>query len=232
MSSRTIRNPDEMDRLLISIQDLPLPARVRDCLARLRLDRVGDMVRLPPEAFLEQKNFGRSSLRVLIRTLARLGLGLGMKVEGWPPSDLSALSLERRHATREAVRRVFIPQDAGTLEGELRQLAAPSGSPRNVSVVVRYLGWDGGGGTTLEAVGREHRISRQRVLQIVKRVRRQYQRVQVLPPLLERCMIAATPRLAERAHAIEERLHRRGETSSPFRVEGLLTAVGKGRCRG
>ena len=29
MSSRTIRNPDEMDRLLISIQDLPLPARVR-----------------------------------------------------------------------------------------------------------------------------------------------------------------------------------------------------------
>src|SRR5216110_3218795 len=133
MSSRTIRNLDEMDRLLISIQDLPLPARVRDCLARLRLDRVGHVVRLPPEAFLEQKNFGRSSLRVLIRTLTRLGLGLGMKVEGWPPSDLSALSLERRHATREAVRRVFIPQEAGTLEGELRQLAAPSGSPRNVS---------------------------------------------------------------------------------------------------
>jgi hypothetical protein len=214
-----------MDRLLIRLKELPLPARVRGCLERLGLERLGDLVGLPPEALLEQKNFGRSSLRILTRMLARLGLGLGMIVEGWPPADVIALSRERSHSTSEAVRRIFIPRNGGKLEDELRQLAAPAGSHRNVSIVVRHLGWDGRGGATLETVGREHRISRQRALQIVKRVRRQYQGVHVLPPRLDSCLLAATPRLAERADAVEDRLYRAGETNSPFRVEGLLAAA-------
>jgi hypothetical protein len=213
------------DRLLIRLQDLPLPARVRGCLARLGVERVGDLVRLPPEALIEQRNFGQTSLRVLTRILARLGLGLGMTVEGWPPPDVIALSRERRDSTGEAVRRIFIPRDGGKLEDELWQLAAPAGSNRNMSIVVRHLGWDGRGGATLEAVGREHRISRQRALHFVKRVRRQYQGVHVVPPRLEGCLLAATPRLAEKADAVEDRLHRAGETNSRFRLEGLLTAA-------
>jgi hypothetical protein len=189
------------------------------------VERVGDLVRLPPEALIEQRNFGQTSLRVLTRILARLGLGLGMTVEGWPPPDVIALSRERRDSTGEAVRRIFIPRDAGKLEDELWQLAAPAGSNRNMSIVVRHLGWDGRGGATLEAVGREHRISRQRALHFVKRVRRQYQGVHVVPPRLEGCLLAATPRLAEKADAVEDRLHRAGETNSRFRLEGLLTAA-------
>jgi hypothetical protein len=221
-----IRKEDGLsDRLLIRLQDLPLPARVHECLARLGLERLGDLVSLSPETLLEQRNFGHTSLRALNRVLARLGLALGMSVEGWPPSNLTALSRERAQATGEAVRRVFIPRDEGRLEDELRQLAGPAGSLRNVSVVVRHLGWDGRGGATLESVGREHRISRQRALQIVKRVRRQYQRANVLPPHLERCLIAATPRIAEKADVVEERLQRAGETNSRFRLEGLVTAA-------
>jgi len=213
------------DRLLIRLQDLPLSARVRGCLTRLGVERVGDLVRLPPEVLIEQRNFGQTSLRVLIRILAQLGLVLGMTVEGWPPPDVIALSRERRDATGEAVRRIFIPRDGGKLEDELWQLAAPAGSNRNMSIVVRHLGWDGRGGATLEAVGREHRISRQRALHFVKRVRRQYQGVHVVPPRLEGCLLAATPRLAEKADAVEDRLHRAGETDSRFRLEGLLTAA-------
>jgi len=214
-----------MDRLLIRLRDLPLPARVRGCFERLGLERLGDLVGLTPETLLRQRNFGQSSLRILMRMLARLGLGLGMIVEGWPPSDVIALSRERHHSTDEAVRRIFIPRDGGVVEDELRQLAAPAGSHRNVSIVIRHLGWDGRGGATLETVGREHRISRQRALQIVKRVRRQYQGIHVVPPRLQDCLRSATPRLAERADAVEDRLHRAGDTSSPFRVEGLLSAA-------
>lgn len=213
------------DRLLIRLQDLPLPGRVRGCFARLRLERLGDLVGLPSEALLEQRNFGQSSLRVLTRLLARIGLELGTTVEGWPPPDVVALSHERRDFTDEAVRRIFIPREGGKLEDELRQLAAPAGSPRNVSIVVRHLGWDGRGGDTLETVGREHRISRQRALQIVKRVRRQYRGIRLVPPRLDACLLAATPRLAEKAEVVEDRLHRAGETASPFRIEGLLAAA-------
>ena len=214
-----------IDRLLIRLQDLPLPARVRGCLARLGLERVGDLVRLSSETLLEQRGFGQGSLRALTRIMARLRLELGTPVDGWPPPNLYSLSSERHRFIEMELRRIFIPRDGGRLEDELRQLAAPAGSPRNLSVVVRYLGWDGRGGATLEAVGREHRISRQRALQIVKRVRRQYQRALVVPPRLKRCLLAATPRLAENAGDVEERLYRAQETNSRFRLEGILTAA-------
>src|SRR5467141_856182 len=104
MSSRMVqayRDPaggSPPDCLLIRLQDLPLPARVRGCLEKLGLERLGDLVGLPAEALLEQRNFGQSSLRMLTRILCRLGLGLSMTVEGWPPPDVTALSRERRHA--------------------------------------------------------------------------------------------------------------------------------------
>ncbi len=91
--------------------------------------------------------------------------------------------------------------------------------------MVRHLGWDGLGGATLEAVGREHRISRQRALAIVLRVRRRYQRVQVRPPRLEACLRLATPVWVEHASKAEGRLRQSGETASPFRLEGLRTAA-------
>jgi hypothetical protein len=213
-----------LDRLLIPVRDLPLPTRVARCLARLSLERVGDLIRLSPETLLNQPHFGRGSLEVLARVLARLGLGLGAPVEGWPPSDPIALAHERHVEMERELRKLFIPRDTGTLEDELRQLAAPAGSMRNASIVVRHLGWDGRGGATLEAVGREHRISRQRAMALVVRVRRQYLHVRFNPLRLRTCLRLVTPALAEPATAAEDRLYRSGETSGRFRLEGLVTA--------
>lgn len=216
---------ENLDRLLVPVRDLPLPTRVGRCLARLGVERVGDLISLSPEALLRQPRFGRGSLDVLGRVLARLGVGLGERPQGWPPHDAVSLAEDRRAEIQEELRKVFIPRDAKTLEEELRQLAAPAGSPRNASIVVRHLGWDGRGGATLESVGREHRISRQRTLAIVARVRRQYARVRFQPPRLGACMRLATPVLAEPASAVEDRLHRSGETRAPFRLEGLVRAA-------
>jgi len=212
-------------RLSIRLRDLLLPSRVRACAEKLGMERVGDLVQVPTDTLLAQQNFGHRSLRVLKRILSRLGLGLGLRVEGWPPANLSVLSRQSSDSARNALRRMLIPQGGGTLEDELRQLTAPAGSPRNMSIAAQCLGWDGGGGVTLAVVGRLRRISRQRASQIVKRVRRQYQHASILPPRLERCLRAATPRLAEGAGVIEDRLHRAGETRRRFRLEGLLTAV-------
>jgi hypothetical protein len=194
-------------------------------MARLGVAHVGDLVQVSPEALLRQGNFGRGSLRALARTLARIGFGLGQGVEGWPPADLPALLERRRESINNEVQRILIPRSGGRLEDELRQLSAPAGSPRNMAIVARCLGWDGRGGVTMEEAGREFQLSRQRVSQIVKRMRRQYQHSRILPPHLERCLRAATPRLAEDAVAVEDRLYQAGETRSRFRLEGLLTAA-------
>ena len=103
--------------------------------------------------------------------------------------------------------RVIVPRASKCLEEELRQIAAPAGTRRNVRIVLRYLGWDRKGGATLGEIAREHQISRQRVLNIVNRVRRQYQHAWVRPPRLKRCLRAATPHLVDRAEDVESRLH-------------------------
>lgn len=221
----TTAGDEVIGRLLIPLCDLLLPSRVRACAEKLGLERVGDLIQVPADTFLVQRNFGHRSLRTLNRMLTRLGLSLGLGVEGWPPADLSVLSRQSSDSIRNALRKILFPQGARTLEGELRQLAAPAGSQRNMSIAAQCLGWDGGGGVTLSVVGRLRRISRQRASQIVKRVRRQYQHASILPLRLERCLRAATPRLAEPAAAVEDRLHRTGETRSRFRLEGLLSAV-------
>jgi DNA-directed RNA polymerase subunit alpha len=35
---------------------------------------------------LRTKNFGRKSLNEIKEILSEMGLGLGMKIEGWPPA--------------------------------------------------------------------------------------------------------------------------------------------------
>jgi hypothetical protein len=206
-----------ISRLLIRVRDLPLPSRARVCAEKLGLVRVGDLVQTSPGTFLIQPNFGQRSLQALNSSLAMLGLRLGLRVDGWPPANLRVLARQRRESVSNALQRMFIPRSDGTLEDELRQLTAPAGSPRNMFIAARCLGWDGEGGVTLEKAGREHRISKQRASQIVKRVRRQYRHPRIAPPHLVRCLRAATPRLAEEADAIEDRLHRVGETRTPLR---------------
>ena len=214
-----------MPRLLIPLADLPLPSRVRRCMARLGLAHVGDVVALSRSTLLAQPSFGLTSLQALTGVLAKLGLNLEMAPEGWPPADFDELCRAHRESICESVTRVIVPRESASLEDELRQLAAPAGTPRNVRIVLRYFGWDGRERSTLEAIARHHQISKQRVLNIVNRVRRPYKQAQVRPPRLERCLREATPNLVDRAGEVEARLDRTGETDSLFRLEGLLAAA-------
>lgn len=214
-----------MPRLLIPLADLPLPSRVRKCMGKLGLAHVGDVVALSRSTLLAQPSFGRTSLQALTGVLAKLGLNLEMTPEGWPPANFDELYQVHRESICESVTRVIVPHESDSLEDELRQLAAPAGTPRNVRIVLRYFGWDGRERFTLEDIARQHQISKQRVLNIVNRVRRPYKQAQVRPPRLERCLREATPNLVDRAGEVEARLHRTGETDSPFRLEGLLAAT-------
>ncbi|MBN2205287.1 MAG: hypothetical protein JW767_09720 [Thermoleophilia bacterium] len=64
-----------------------------------------------------------------------------------------------------------MPSPLPTLEQELLSLARSVASERDAGIAVRHWGWDGGGGATLEAAGREAGgLSRERVRQLCRRV--------------------------------------------------------------
>lgn len=115
------------------------------------------------------------------------------------------------------------------LEGELRALVCAA-SIQRVGPVLKYLGWDGRGGSTLQKAADESGITRERVRQLAAKVAR---RVAHKPftPALDR-ILATLSDSSVLAEDIEERWRRDGLTAGYFRAEGVVSAASlvKGEC--
>ena len=76
------------DYLFRPAEDLELSVRSANCLKNARIRYIGDLVTKSEQEMLRTKNFGRKSLNEIKEILKPMGLGLGMEIEGWPPSNL------------------------------------------------------------------------------------------------------------------------------------------------
>lgn len=69
------------------IDHLDLSVRSMNCLKSDDIFRVGDLVQRSEQEMLRTPNFGRKSLTEIKEVLENMGLGLGMKLESWPPEE-------------------------------------------------------------------------------------------------------------------------------------------------
>ncbi len=76
------------DFLFRPAEDLELSVRSANCLKNARIRYIGDLVTKSEQEMLRTKNFGRKSLNEIKEILKPMNLGLGMEIEGWPPSNL------------------------------------------------------------------------------------------------------------------------------------------------
>jgi len=77
--------PQLNDNLFRSVDDLELSVRSANCLKNANIRYIGELVTRSEAEMLKTKNFGRKSLNEIKEILSEMGLGLGMKIEGWPP---------------------------------------------------------------------------------------------------------------------------------------------------
>lgn len=81
----------EMERLnenlFRSVDELELSVRSANCLKHADIKLIGDLVQKTESEILATKNFGRKSLNEIKEILGEMGLGLGMKLENWPPQQ-------------------------------------------------------------------------------------------------------------------------------------------------
>lgn len=70
------------------VDDLELTVRAANCLKAENIYYIGDLVQRFESELLKTPNLGKKSLTEIKAVLAQRGLGLGMKVEKWPPPDL------------------------------------------------------------------------------------------------------------------------------------------------
>lgn len=73
------------DNLFRSVDDLELSVRSANCLKNANIRYIGELVVRSEAEMLKTKNFGRKSLNEIKEILTEMGLGLGLKIEGWPP---------------------------------------------------------------------------------------------------------------------------------------------------
>jgi hypothetical protein len=112
-----------------------------------------------------------------------------------------------------------------TLEEELAGLLAHERNPRNREVVLKYLGWDGGGTRTLEVVGSEHKLTRERVRQICDRHLEYLKARRAFLPVLDRTLKFIGESLPATVDELEAKLAIAGLAETPFKLEGVQRAA-------
>jgi DNA-directed RNA polymerase subunit alpha len=83
--SRDMKNTSLNENLFRSVDDLELSVRSANCLKNANIRYIGELVVRSEAEMLKTKNFGRKSLNEIKEILSEMGLGLGMKIDGWPP---------------------------------------------------------------------------------------------------------------------------------------------------
>jgi DNA-directed RNA polymerase subunit alpha len=95
------RQNERMSQLLsISVNDFELSVRSRNCLQKMGVNKLGDLVRTSEQQLLASKNFGETSLVEIREMLASKGLYLGQMMdtarEPDPPLDLSGMTPDQQ----------------------------------------------------------------------------------------------------------------------------------------
>ena len=109
-----------------------------------------------------------------------------------------------------------------TLERELCDLL---GTGRKARIAARYYGFDGRGGGTLQTVGNEIGLTRERVRQIVAAALESLSTRRAFSPMLDRTIAFVADRMPAPAGEIEAELRSQGMTSGLFRLEGVVEAA-------
>ncbi len=77
------------ENLLRPVDELELSVRSANCLKKANIRFIGELVQRSEAEMLKTKNFGRKSLNEIREILSEMGLSLGMKIDSWPPRELT-----------------------------------------------------------------------------------------------------------------------------------------------
>jgi len=80
--------PKLNENLFKTVDSLELSVRAANCLENANIKFIGELVTKTEGEMLKTKNFGRKSLNEIKDILSEMGLSLGMKIDGFDPSEL------------------------------------------------------------------------------------------------------------------------------------------------
>lgn len=143
------------------------------------------------------------------------------------PPDPQDLARQVQNVRRQIERLCAMP-----LEDELRDLLQAGQSRRHADtrdrttqIVTRYLGWDGTGPRTLEKVGEEFGLTRERIRQVSGLILGRLRGREIFTPILDKVLDFVRARVPKVADEIEGALVDAGLTRNVFRLDGVERAA-------
>ncbi len=109
---REERERERMEKIMrTSVNDFELSVRSRNCLAKMNIFTLGDLLRITEAEMLSYKNFGETSLKEVKEMLAARNLRLGMFREG----DERTLSKADQKVLAESIERLELSNKTSTV---------------------------------------------------------------------------------------------------------------------
>ena len=142
---------------------------------------------------------------------------LGRRLDPPVPVHLYEQVCEVRHGVEELTK--------VNLEEELIQIFSPLASQRDKQVVAEYYGWDGGGGHTLEELGKKYGLSRERIRQVCVRAIKRNRGAKVFAPVLDRALAFIDKRLPAEVGRLKAEFDAAGFTRCDLPLETVLEAA-------
>jgi hypothetical protein len=197
MQPKRLADYDERSqaKFFLRSSDLRLSMRAHNVLLGSNIKFVGELAQKSAAQVSKLQNCGRNTVIELENLLRLLGLALGTEIADWDRKaaqaahELPSASLET--ALSEA-HNLGLPQiEASCLEEELCGLLVIVADERNAGMVAKLFGWAGRGRRTLESVGQEYGITRERVRQIAAKTIAKIRGDRIEKPWLTRALNAA-----------------------------------------
>ncbi len=195
--SKNLRDYDGQTqaKFFLRVSDLRLSVRASNVLVAAHISYVGELVRRTAAQIGKLQSCGKHSVAEIESRLAAIGLSFGTEIADWD-RKVAQTAYDEPSAALEAAQveaqRTVVPEiQASSLEEELSGVVSAVIDGRNAEMVVKLLGWSGAGRRTLESVGQEYGITRERVRQIAAKTTNKIRANKIDFPWLTRAVNAA-----------------------------------------
>lgn len=222
----------ELQKTLVrKLASFSLSARAHNVCTNANLQRIGDLVQLRQSDLFRLRNVGRLTAHELANLVRKLDLEFGISIPDWSPDE--ALRLEREFSaeisndvkihSKEVL--ALVGSKPTSLEEELIRIVRALDNERNAEILIKLWGCSGYHPRTLESVGTEMSLTRERVRQIEARSLRKLNKYKFETPYLRSTLAQLRKITPASMQEISTYLKSEGLTHSEFSAAGVKKAA-------
>ena len=212
-------------KLCVRIDEIDFSRRAANILMSAGIEFVGDLVCKGERELRKFWSCGRLTVAEIKNKIAELGLSFDFSLGDWSADQANEYRKQHlKNFSKTVLRTLDQISPSEFLEDEFRKVVAGVGNERATEICLKQLGWSGKGARTLESVGQEYSVTRERIRQIVAKKTARIRKRNVDMPRLNDALLCIRARCPATAEELGVELRKQHISKSDFDPTGLKIA--------